>query len=69
MLNEKQTMKNIKKILIESNMSVDDIIKKLEISISTYNSWINCISLPTLSNVVTICEVLNKNADEIIALN
>lgn len=68
MINEKQTMENIIKVLKDSKMSVEEISKNLDISISTYNSWINYESVPRIGDVVKISEIFHKSVDDIIVL-
>ena len=66
MINEKQTMENVIKVLNDSKMSVEEIAENLDISISTYYNWINYESVPTIGDLVKISEIFNKPVDDIL---
>lgn len=65
-LSKEKIGKKIKKSRIEAGFDIIEFSSKLSISRSSVNKWETGIFLPSLENVVKICNLLSISIDELI---
>jgi len=60
--------KNIKKIRIDSNLSQEDIAKKLNVSRSSYAMWESNNNIFPIKRLIEFCSIVNCSLDYALAL-
>ena len=67
-LNKKIVGTNIKLLRINSNLTKLELSNELNISISTITSWESNKYIPSLKNIISICNFFNTSMDELLGL-
>ena len=67
-LNKKIVGTNIKLLRINSNLTKLELSNELNVSISTITSWESNKYIPSLKNIISICNFFNTSMDELLGL-
>lgn len=63
------TRRNLTKIMKEKKISASQIAEKLDIHVQSVYKWKQGVSMPTLDNLIPLCEFLQVSLDNFIATN
>ena len=63
------TARNLTKLMKEKKISAAQVAEKLDIHIQSVYKWKQGVSMPTLDNLVSLCEFLQVTLDNFIVTN
>lgn len=63
------TRRNLTEIMKEKKISAAQIAEKLDIHVQSVYKWKQGVSMPTLDNLIPLCEFLQVSLDNFIATN